>query len=319
MPYSAHSPAFSTITVAETPPPPPPCPGGERPLSTLFAEAISGECLTLAVCLKLTRQDGTVYGFTTLDEDLIIDGVTYEAADGLGLSNLRTKTGTGVDNLQITGLQVTNRVVEADMHGGRYDGARIRLFAVDYEDLAAGPMVLLTGNIGVISFSDGGFEFEARSLTQRLSQQVGDLYSPLCRVRQLGDAQCKVDLAAFTFSRTVADVLSRGAMDFGSDTHPTDYFTYGLVTFTSGANAGISRPVRAHNSAGSLASIDVQEPFPFNIEVGDVANLVAGCPRTTAVCIGTFSNIVNFHGEPMIPRSDQMLTVSRTNSGVAVS
>lgn len=287
--------------------------GGQRPLTTLFAEALQGECLTLALCLLLTRSDGVVYGFTTLDQDLEVDGQGYQAADGLGLSNLRIKAGTGVDNTEISGLQVTDRVVADDMRGGRYDGGRISLFAVDYENLGAGTMVLLTGHIGSVGFSDGAFNFEARSLTQRLSQQVGDLYSPLCRVREFCDDQCGLDIADFTYSRTVTGTPTRASMVFAADSHPDDTFTYGLVRFTSGLNDGISRPVRSHVLAGGTAVIETQEPFPFNIAAGDVADLIEGCNRTTARCVA-LANMENFRGEPHVPRADTMISVSRSGA-----
>ena len=37
---------------------------------------------TIAWCWKVTRTDGEVFGFTSVDRDLTIDGVTYAAATG---------------------------------------------------------------------------------------------------------------------------------------------------------------------------------------------------------------------------------------------
>src|SRR5205814_1640280 len=72
---------------------------------------------------------------------------------------------------------------------------RFTRFIVNHEDLTRGTGTLQRGVFGRFRVADGGFVVELRSLTQFLQQQSGHLTSPRCRVRQLGDAECTVDLA----------------------------------------------------------------------------------------------------------------------------
>ena len=61
---------------------------------------LDGDYQTLALCVKVTRQDGTVMGFTSHDKDLTISAVTYEASSALDASAFSKKMGTSVDNLE---------------------------------------------------------------------------------------------------------------------------------------------------------------------------------------------------------------------------
>ena len=74
---------------------------------------------------------------------------------------------------------------------GLYDHAEISVFQVNYTDTGQGVIPLREGWLGEVTFNDGRFVAEIRGLTQRLSQRVGELYSPSCRA-DLGDTRCKV-------------------------------------------------------------------------------------------------------------------------------
>jgi uncharacterized phage protein (TIGR02218 family) len=281
-----------------------------RNLSPELISHLEGGRLTLAICTRVERLDGTLLGFTSHDRDLEIDSLTYEAGSAVNSTMLRNQLGTGADNVEIMGLLNSDAITEADVKAGLYDWAKIKVFFVNWEDLTQGELVLLSGTIGQITCTDGQYIAEIVGLMKRLEQQIGELTSPTCRVKQLGDARCKVNLASFTFAGKVvaaAPAPSRREMTFSSTAQSSGYFDYGTVEFTTGANAGIVREVKRHTLVSGAALIELQEPFPFDVEDADEATLIAGCDRRFATCKAKFDNVVNFRGEPHLPGTDSYI------------
>lgn len=304
-----------------------------RTLSVAMSSYLSGAMLALCNCVKITRLDGQVFGFTSLDADLVFDGVTYEAQTSVDASELSGQEGSGVDNLDIIGLLTSNRITDTDIRAGLWDGAKVELFLVNFEDTTMGRIPLLVGNLGNFSFDGARYQVEIRSLSQRLAQQIVDLTSPICRVRALFDAKCMpkgynengvpvqentLTPAGFRFNAPVESVQSLFVVTFGGPTTPTGgetkvtgYYSYGRVRFTTGLNANIEREVKSHALSASKAQMTLQEPFPFTVGVGDTALIEAGCDRKFATCQTKFLNTLNFQGEPHLPGNDAVLTRGR--------
>jgi phage conserved hypothetical protein BR0599 len=282
-----------------------------RTLSAELQDHIGGIVLTMATLVKVTRQDGEILGFTGHDQNLIFDGVTYESTSAVNASSIRSSQTSGIDNLEIVGMLQSARITDADLLAGLYDSADVEVSVVNWADLSMGRLILLTGSIGEITFRDGQYTAELRGLMQRLNQQVGATTSPMCRVKQLGDAECKVSLAGFQFSRTVFSVTSATVITFAADASASDTYTYGRVIFTSGLNAGLEREVKRHILVTGRAQITLQEAFPFVVAVSDVATLEVGCDRRLTTCISRFSNSANFRGEPYLPGTNQILRRGR--------
>ncbi len=255
-------------------------------------------------------------GFTSCDRNLTItdengNKILYEARSSVEPSAVRSEASGGVDNLEVIGLLQSTKITDSDIRAGRYDGAKIEVFVTNYLSLGDGKVILLLGNIGEVSISTGQFTAEIRSLSARIGQSVGELTSPLCRVKLLGDLRCTKDLTSFRYVRTVAQIDSVYQIRFTNDTHTDDWFTYGKVEVTSGANAGFKREVKDHFNSGTNAVCILQEAFPFAFVIGDAVILEAGCDRQMITCRDKFSNLVNFRGEPYIPGTDKVLKVGR--------
>lgn len=273
-----------------------------------FQTTLGGTLLPLATCCRVERLDGTILGFTSFDRDLTVDGVLYEADTTVDASSVRQSEGGGVDNLDIVGLINSARVTETDLLAGLYDGASVELFIVNWADVRERTQALISGTLGEITEREGQFTAEIRSLSQRLGQQIGQLTAPVCRVREFGDSECippgdpltTLVLAAHQFTRTVSSVTSNLVIVFGSDTNIDSYYRYGRVVFSTGANAGFAREVKAHDNSGSTAIITLQEAFPFEVQAGDTAMLEAGCDRTLGRCT-FFGNTINMAAEPYLP------------------
>jgi uncharacterized phage protein (TIGR02218 family) len=281
-----------------------------RNISAALQNHFTGSVLTLAYCIRLERKDGEVFLFTSNNRPMVIEGETYSPAEGLTSSAVRTSETTGVDNFDTKGIITDDRITDTDLLAGKYDNARVRLFVVNYANLAQGSLVLLAGYIGEIQFSDGMFNAEVRSLFQKLGQQVGQVTSAGCRVKRFGDFRCKKDLTELSFPRVVAVVTSTTVLRFSGDAHATDTFTNGELEMRSGPNKGEWREIKAHALSGGQAVVTLHLPFPFAVTAGDVGVLTAGCDRSVTACVG-YDNIVNFRGEPYIPGTDLFMKRGR--------
>ncbi|MFO0389898.1 MAG: DUF2163 domain-containing protein [Alphaproteobacteria bacterium] len=176
-------------------------------VSTALKNHISGEVTTLATCWKLTRRDTVILGFTSHDRDIVFESITYKASTGFTPSSIQSSSALNVDNLDAEGMLSDDGITEADIMAGKYDFAEIEIFQVNYNDLSQGTLKLRRGWMGEVSLHKSSFIAEVRGLTQRLSQRIGELYSPSCRAT-LGDLRCKVNMATHTVTGSVTMAVS---------------------------------------------------------------------------------------------------------------
>jgi uncharacterized phage protein (TIGR02218 family) len=280
-----------------------------KPISASLAAHMAGEVTTLATCWKLTRRDGQAFGFTDHDKNLIIEGFTYNAATGFTPSAISSTSSLAVDNLEVEALLDSSLIEESEIMAGLYDFAEVEVFMANYADVSMGKMRLRTGWFGEIEVKGGRFVAEVRGLTQKLQQNIGEIYSLTCRAR-LGDARCTKNLAAFTFTGSITAVTSRQIFTDSALTQASGYFDQGKITFTSGLNNGISMEIK--NFSNDI--ITTVLPLPFDVAVGNTYSIVAGCDKTLQTCITKFSNALNFRGEPHVPGFDKLMETAGTRS-----
>lgn len=278
-------------------------------LPTALAGHLAQEVTTLATCWSIKRKDGVTLYFTSLDRDVVVDGNNYEAADSMSVSAVSSQAGLTVDNLEFEGMLSAAAITEEDILSGRYDHAQISIFMVNYVDPAMGKLHLKTGWLGEVTLQGGQFIAEMRGLTSRLQQTIGQVYASGCRAT-LGDGRCKVGLAGYTFSGSVTATEAAYAFTDSTKAQSNGYFAGGVVTFTSGANSGLSMEVRDF-SAGRFSLF---LPMPNPVMLGDGFTVSAGCDKQIDTCIARFNNAVNFRGEPHVPGTDKILETSATRS-----
>ena len=85
------------------------------------------------------------------------------------------------------------------------------------------------------------------------------------------------------------------------------YFDFGLMTFTGGANNGISREVLSYVPG----QITLELPFPYAVMVGDTYMMTVGCDKSFTTCQTKFMNPLNFRGEPYLPGLDLIVQVGK--------
>lgn len=278
-------------------------------ISAGLAAHLTQEVTTLATCWSVTRKDGEAFYFTEHDCDIVVDGDTYLAASGMSASAVSSQAGLAVDNLEFEGILQAEAISEADILAGRYDHAEVTVFMVNYADTTQGKLHLKTGWLGEVTLRGGQFVAELRGLTSRLQQVIGETYTSSCRA-QLGDARCKKNLSSFTVTGMVTGVETTYAFTDSARSELSNYFSYGLITFTSGTNDGISMEIRDFSNG----RFGLFLPMPYAIEVGDTYTAVAGCDKSFDSCVGKFTNAVNFRGEPHVPGTDRILETAATRS-----
>ena len=278
-------------------------------LSEALTAHLAQEATTLATCWSIARKDGETLYFTEHDQNIVVDGHSYIASAGMSPSAVTSQAGMMVDNLEFEGVLSADAISETDILAGRYDHAEINIFMVNYADPTMGKIDLKTGWLGEVTLRGGQFIAEMRGLTSRLQQVIGEVYTNHCRAK-LGDARCGKNLAAFTVSGTVTAVEQTYAFSDSGRAEANSYLSYGVVTFTSGANAGLSMEVKDFGTGRFALFL----PMPNAIAVGDSYTAIAGCDKSLGSCIGKFSNALNFRGEPFVPGTDKILETSATRS-----
>ncbi len=257
----------------------------------------SGDLTSLALCWRLVRRDGVGLGFTTHDRDLEIGGLVYRAAPGMLPSAISGAEGVEVDSLDVAGALTSDAITAADLHAGRWDGARVRVFAVDWERLDAPAIPLARGELGAVSVKGRGFEAELRGPTALLDGPVCEATSPECRA-ELGDQRCRVDLAGRTLRAPVAacDEVGVVAIEGGGD---LARFAFGRLLWLDGANSGLR-----HAIVKAAVTLRLREGPAFPVAAGTAVLLSEGCDKRLDTCRDRFANVVNFRGEPHLPGND---------------
>jgi len=278
-------------------------------LTTAMNNHLAQEVTTLATCWKITRTDSVIYCFTDHDTDITIGSDTYLASSGITPTAMSSQLGLSVDNLELDGLLNGDSLQENDILSGKFDHAAVSIFMVNYQALSDGTLPLKSGWLGEVTLQGGMFIAEIRGLSAMLQQNIGQLYTANCRAK-LGDARCTVNLSSYTVSGSVTAVSTSYSFTDSTRTELNNYFAQGLLTFTSGANAGLSMEVREFSANEFILFL----PMPYAIALGDSYTAIAGCDKAFSTCAGKFSNAVNFRGEPHVPGTDKILETAATRS-----
>lgn len=258
-----------------------------------------GDLTTLAFCWRLQRTDGVALGFTSHDRDLTIEDFLYRAAPGMVPSAVVASDGLDVDTLDLAGALTSEAIREEDLSAGRWDGARLRLIAVDWSDTDAPAVHLARGELGEIGIRDRGFTAELRGPTALLERPVVEQTSPECRA-SLGDRRCRIDLSARTRIVSVASVVDGATLDVDVGEPEVNAYGYGWLRWIEGPNSGLRQAVLRSDGV----RIFLREPATFEIAPGTRLELGEGCDRLFATCRDRFQNVANFRGEPHLPGMD---------------
>lgn len=293
-----------------------------KAITTALKAHLAQGSTTLALLWKATRRDGFILAVTTCARDILFNGTLYQSKSGFTPKAEAQEASAAVANTEAEGA-LSDQITEADFQAGLWDGCTVELLEVNYRDLSMGAMSHGIRTMGNIKVSRSAFNAELRGLAQGLQVAVGSFFTGSCTAT-LGDARCKVSLAPFTVTGSVTSVTDLARFSDTSRKEAPDWFKYGVITWTSGANVGLSMEVGAF-AAGAF---QLALPMPYNVAVGDAYTAVAGCnktlkgnmARTGAVSFGA-TGVIVYDGTRIEPvgfyAGGSMRWTSGANNGVA--
>jgi len=284
-----------------------------------LAAHLAGGLTTLCRCWLVTRRDGVTYGFTDHDQPLAFEGMSFKADTGLSAQALQQSTGLSVDNTEAIGALSDAAISERDIEAGRFDGAEVRAWLVNWGDVAM-RWLQFRGTLGELRRSGGAFYAELRGLTEALNRPLGRVYQKPCTA-VLGDASCGFDLDTPGYFEVLAVGLVEDAQafrwpDLGG--FEPGWFARGRLEVVTGPAKGLWGVIKHDRFEGGTRIVELWEPLRGLVVAGDTVRLDAGCDKRMATCRLKFNNLVNFQGFPDIPGEDWMMAVPRqsgSNSG----
>lgn len=264
---------------------------------------------TIARAWMVRRADGMVLGFTDHDAGLVFEGVRFRPDHGMSARALVQATGLSVDNSEAEGALSDDAITEKDVLAGRWDGADVMMWEVDWTDVSARRLAF-AGSLGEISRSQGAFRAELRGLSEPLNAARGRVFHPRCSAR-LGDGRCRLALAGETFTTdaTIAAIEGGEVLRFaGFPAYEAGWFERGNVLVTTGEAEGLRGMVKNDTALpGGGRKIELWQGLGIAPAVGDVVRLVAGCDKRATTCRDKFKNFQNFRGFPHLPSEDWIM------------
>lgn len=273
---------------------------------------LEGGATNVARAWAVLRSDGVVLGFTDHDRDLEFDGIVFRAASGMTARALAQTTGLSVDNSEALGALRDAGLREADIAAGRYDGAEVQIWLVNWADPAQRRMEF-RGTLGEITRAGGAFRAELRGQTEALSQPQGRVYRAGCAA-VLGDALCRVDLAqpGFFVEHAVEGVEGAQVFRFADLGGFDDrWFEGGRLEVLEGAAAGLAGVVKNDRAQAGGRVVELWQAIGAPVLPGDMLRITAGCDKRAETCRLKFDNLLNFRGFPDIPGDDWLMAHPR--------
>lgn len=252
-------------------------------------------------CWMIRRRDGISLGFTDHDRNLSFDDISFLANSGLNASVIETSTGLSVDNAQAIGALSADAINEADLLAGKYDGAEVFHWQVDWVDVSVRSL-LFRGVLGEIRRGSGAFEAELRGIGEALNHPLGRSYLRECD-RVFGDSKCGVDKddPQYSISTEIVKIdANRRLTLFGLEAFPDAWFANGSVGWADGSISLI----KSDSYSDGARVLELWEEVRHSPNIGETAKIVAGCDKCAGTCRAKFQNFDNFRGFPHLLGED---------------
>jgi uncharacterized phage protein (TIGR02218 family) len=285
-----------------------------RTLPEGLAERLAGGVTTLCRCWRMTRRDGAVLAFTDHDETVSFGGDDFVPTGGFATS-ADAAAGLSAGGAEVEGALSADGIDAADLAAGRFDGATVEVWLVDWTEPALRER-LRTGTVGEVTRAGGAFRAELRGLAQALDEPRGRRFARGCDA-DLGDGRCGIDLddGDYRAVATVEQVAGAVLVVAGLGGFDDGWFAGGRARVTSGAADGFVSEVKRHSLDGPGVSVELWRTPPAPLSPGDTLVVTAGCDKRFATCVAKFDNAVNFRGFPHIPGDDFALSTMPDGSG----
>jgi len=266
--------------------------------------ATADQSTTYCTLVRVTRTDSQVFGMTDLDKDLSVGGIDYVSASGYTPTAYATDGSLGVNNADITGLFDAAGINKADAAAGLFDNAAIDIWIYDYEAQTV-LRQLAKGWWGEVKLYRNKYTAEFRSISQALKNTVGRTFTAHCDAG-FTDARCGLSAETHTSAGTLTSVTSNGEFIDSALNDVDGTYNYGVITFTSGNNSGLSMEVKTSLATGAITLF---QPMKFDVAIDDTYSILQGCDKSQSACLNTYNNVINFRGFPDIPSPDEVFKI----------
>ena len=248
--------------------------------------------------------DATVYTFLAGGTEVQVPTFTR----GRVVSKIGLEVSTVPVTLAIpTGATLNGTTWQAACAAGYLDNAVLtleRVFMPTWADTSRGTIIIEKGFTGELRPSRNTIQLEINPAISILQNPMPRRqFQPGC-LHVLYDAGCALLKATFTVSNAAA-AGSTAQIIHSTLSQADAYFENGAITFTSGANSGLTR--RVYQSFNASGAVTVRPAFPTAPANGDTFTIYPGCDKTQATCIGKFNNLPHFAGFPFVPVAEATL------------
>lgn len=265
--------------------------------------------LNKADLYTVTLAGGSVLRWSGADVALSGDGNTWVLGPGLQRTSVRFMVGVQVDTCRVTitdiaGTTINGKPLMQAISAGVLRNARVQIDRAFWgvgDTAPVGALLWFGGRVSDIVTTRYSAEVTLRSDLEILDTMLPrEIYQAGC-LNTLFDSACGLNRASFAVTGTAASATDTRRITFSHAlAQASGHFDLGVLQFSTGANAGISRTVKTH-VAGSPGSLTVLNPWPFPVASGDAFTVWPGCDKRQSTCSGKFSNLVRFRGMPYIP------------------
>lgn len=283
--------------------------------STSFLNVLNSEVVTLATAWLIELGNGNKLGFTDCDRPFTIDGVFYDPDGGFEASDVSMGLDAESNSMMLKSY-FSVQLPESVVASGQLRGAKCHFFQVNpYElptTLEDSPLTynsLLRGYVKKMELTDQTYTLEVGSLTDFLSRTTGDVVQANCR-NEFCDPLCGLDIADYTDSRSVTEVINPTAIQFGASV-ADNYYAGARIIWQSGDNIGLETACWFSNGQ----RIFLTDRMPNAIAVGDDFTITQVCGKSFSNC-HSYGNISHYNGEPDIPGQNAKASLApQTNPG----
>jgi uncharacterized phage protein (TIGR02218 family) len=267
---------------------------------------------------------GATYYFTSAQEPLTVSGITYLTGLVLMKGAFTQKNTLEVNSLELDIYPQRDNPSGPVLIGGLpflkavknrlFDGAVVtwsKIFLHSWADTSPGAVLWQIFGLNQPIVGRQSAIFALNEKKELLNVQMPRNIQQGSCLHTVFDPGCTLSAAAFTVSGAVSG--SGGTVTAWNTTltQANDYWSRGVLTWTTGANVGLSRTIKTYVQA-SGAMVPIQ-PLPNAPGAGDAFTIKPACKKTQAACSNTnaalgpaYNNLPHFRGAPFIPNPETL-------------
>ena len=246
------------------------------------------------------------------------NGQVYLTESGYEFSGLDSTSTFASSSIDLNGILQQGAITRDDLMSGKYDNARVYLFATSWANPIEDEEPCGLFFWGRVECKDDKYTAQMMGSIDVLSQSTGRSYSPTCPWT-LFDKTLDGELIDWEHSKCTGprsaqdgplleDFKVTGALTSVTDQYmftdsaraeAVDWFAYGTIRFITGENAGLKPiQIKAFTSGGVIL---LHEAMFYLPQVGDQYEMIPGCRKTPAACKEKYSNKINYGGQDHVP------------------